>query len=86
MGNRAHIFAAALFMGLSGCGGSSSTQPSANTASNATTQFAIPSVGAAPTGIVAAPDGNLWFTDSGNIGKVTPAGAMSVYPIPGTDV
>ncbi len=34
-----------------------------------------------PTAIVAGPDGNLWFTDLGTseVGKVTPAGQITVY-------
>jgi streptogramin lyase len=37
-----------------------------------------------PTGIVAGPDGNLWFTvrDENAIGKITPEGTITTYPIP----
>ena len=37
--------------------------------------------GAAPGGIVAGPDGNLWFTeiDGGRIGRITPAGVVTEY-------
>lgn len=31
----------------------------------------------APRGIAAGPDGNVWFTELGGIGKITPAGTMS---------
>ena len=35
----------------------------------------------APYGITAGPDGNLWFTNSGNnsIGRITPAGVVSNF-------
>ncbi|MFN8516575.1 MAG: hypothetical protein U0232_28360, partial [Thermomicrobiales bacterium] len=37
-----------------------------------------------PTGIVAGPDGNLWFTlRSGNkVAKITTAGEVTEYPLP----
>ncbi len=37
-----------------------------------------------PDGIAAGPDGNMWFTDClGRVGKVTPAGVFTIYPIGG---
>jgi streptogramin lyase len=46
-----------------------------------------------PTAITAGPDGNLWFIQTGipnnegtpgdSIGKITPAGAVTLYPYPG---
>ena len=44
-----------------------------------------------PNDIVAGPDGNLWFTDSGgfqsvnkpDIGKITPSGTITEYELPG---
>jgi len=40
-----------------------------------------------PSGITEGPDGNMWFAESSgsaakNIGKMTPSGSMSVYPLP----
>ncbi|SOE06506.1 hypothetical protein [Streptomyces sp. Ag109_G2-15] len=37
-----------------------------------------------PVGIAAGADGNLWFTEynSHKIGKITPAGAITEYPVP----
>ena len=54
------------------------------------TEFGIPS-GAPPYRIAAGPDGNLWFTEPGSfnaIGRCTPTGGISEYPIPtpNTDV
>ncbi|MHB8312787.1 MAG: Vgb family protein [Candidatus Dormibacteria bacterium] len=36
-----------------------------------------------PFGITAGPDGNLWFTElnADNIGKITPAGTITEYPV-----
>src|SRR5207248_10458410 len=38
-----------------------------------------------PLGIVAGPDGNLWFTNSNSrsIGKITPGGMVTSFSIPG---
>lgn len=33
-------------------------------------------------GIAAGPDGNFWFHDAGYIGKITPAGQITEYPLP----
>jgi hypothetical protein len=35
-----------------------------------------------PYSITSGPDGNLWFTESNNIGRITPAGVISEFPIP----
>jgi streptogramin lyase len=52
--------------------------------------FALPSPGISVTSIAAGPDGNLWFTEnvdengttSQRIGRMTPAGAFSAFPVP----
>jgi streptogramin lyase len=50
------------------------------------TEFTLPTPNAAPLGITAGPDGNLWFTeaaDSANkIGRITPAGVVTEFDIP----
>jgi streptogramin lyase len=48
------------------------------------TEFTIPTAHSSPLGIVAGPDGNLWFTEgaANNIGKVTVAGVFKEYPVP----
>ena len=42
-------------------------------------------VGSSPLAIAAGPDGNLWFTDpgSGAIGRITPTGAVTDFPVAG---
>jgi uncharacterized delta-60 repeat protein len=57
------------------------------TPEGAASTFEIPTSGANPIDITAGPDGNLWFTEVGadQIGKITPAGIISEYPIAGTD-
>jgi len=39
-----------------------------------------------PVGITAGPDGNLWFaaTDVNMIGRITPAGSFTEFPLPTT--
>jgi len=54
------------------------------TPSGEITEFVIPS-GAEPYAIAAGPDGNLWFTEPGAfnaVGRCTPSGGISEYPIP----
>jgi streptogramin lyase len=38
-------------------------------------------------GIAAGPDGNVWFTESDYqvIGKITPSGSATIYPVTSTD-
>src|SRR5205823_8287867 len=51
----------------------------------AQTDFFLPTDGALPWDISPGPDGNLWFTELAgrNVGKITPAGAITEYPVPG---
>jgi streptogramin lyase len=44
-----------------------------------------PAYWTAPEGIAAGPDGNIWFTEAGagRIGRMTPAGIITEFPIPG---
>ena len=46
--------------------------------------FRIPTFNAVPQGITAGPDGNVWFTEHnvGKIGRITPAGVITEYPLP----
>src|SRR5439155_24791538 len=47
------------------------------------TEFTVPSPGSRPYQIVAGPDGNLWFTESGagTVGKITPDGHITEYKV-----
>ena len=51
----------------------------------AITEFPIGTKKSSPKGIVAAPDGNLWFTDLGTnrIGRVTMTGEVKDYAVGG---
>ena len=51
------------------------------TPSGASTCFALGYL-ANPTGIVAGPDGNLWFKQGDDIGRITTAGTVTLFPIP----
>ena len=49
-------------------------------------EYTVPTAGGAPYGIVAGPDGALWFAESnfanGKIGRITTAGVFSEYAVP----
>jgi streptogramin lyase len=47
------------------------------------TYFFVPSLHSRPFRIVPGPDGNMWFTDTDEalIGKITPSGQITEYPI-----
>ncbi len=44
-------------------------------------QYPLPQ-GVVPGGIAAGPDGNLWFTADTNIGRISPAGSVTLFPLP----
>ena len=45
----------------------------------------FPTVSYGPSGIVAGPDGNLWFTESGEVGRITTAGVVTEFQGSGGD-
>jgi streptogramin lyase len=47
-------------------------------------EYAVPTAGSVPGGLITGPDGNLWFTEyiGNKIGKVTTSGAFIEYTIP----
>jgi virginiamycin B lyase len=49
------------------------------TLQGAVTEYPTPD---ATFGIATGPDGNLWFTTYGGIGRMTPTGAVSIFPAP----
>jgi len=49
------------------------------TTASVITEF--PSVSASPDGITSGPDGNVWFASLHAIGKVTPAGQVTLFPL-----
>jgi streptogramin lyase len=64
------------------------------TTSGTVSEFAIPGVGLPSSTLTPGSDGNLWFSEqiwadqfltAGFIGSVTPAGAISEYPLPPRD-
>ena len=65
-----------------GYGGSSGTIARVTPAGTVTTFTQGLGALSSPGAIIAGPDGNLWFTDSGNpaaIGRITPAGAITEF-------
>ena len=46
------------------------------------TEFPLP-LGAAPVGVTAGPDGNVWFTEffGDQIGRITPSGTISTFQL-----
>lgn len=45
-------------------------------------EYSIPTANSGPVAIAAGPDGNLWFTETNNIGRITPSGSITEYPVP----
>ncbi|MCP2340296.1 Vgb family protein [Actinomadura rupiterrae] len=47
------------------------------------TEFGLPVPDVTPTGVAAASGGGAWFTEAqGGIGKITPSGRVTEYPVP----
>ena len=46
------------------------------------TEFPIPTANASPVNIAVGPDGNIWFTAAGKLGRVTEDGAITEFAIP----
>jgi streptogramin lyase len=66
------------------------------TPAGAITQFPLPTGGTSVIGLTVGPDGNLWFPEDypfiidgssppGKIGRITPAGALTQFPLPAGD-
>ena len=46
------------------------------------TYYRLPDPHSGGGAIASGPDGNMWFTDGGRIGRITPIGAITEYPLP----
>jgi streptogramin lyase len=44
--------------------------------------FATEAARTGPIGVTGGPDGNVWFTKQSGIGRVTPTGAVTIFPVP----
>jgi virginiamycin B lyase len=74
---RRALFVAIVISGASGVGKQALAQT--------VTEFPIPTPGSLPSGITVGPDGALWFTESGGVGKIgriTTAGVITEFEIP----
>src|SRR6266566_5558996 len=86
------VFLLTLIGILGGCGASSTAGPSHPTGSNPTStptkelkgtisEIPLPAH-VSPGDITKGPDGNLWFTASATIGRITTTGTISEFPLP----
>jgi streptogramin lyase len=48
----------------------------------AITEFPIPSATGSPTNVAVGPDRNVWYTKGAALGRVTPAGQITEFPLP----
>ena len=64
------------------------TASTASAAEGPITEFALAGEGHRPQAIVTGPDGNLWVTEVGKhkIIRITPAGKITEFPVPGEKV
>ena len=72
-------------LSIAGCNSSATgvPLPTPSLCPNCFSEYAIPSANATPIGIALGSDNNLWFTEynANKIGSVTPAGAVTEYPL-----
>src|SRR5437667_5107057 len=74
------LFVSLLF--VTGCGATTPTPPSTKSLSvGIITEFRIPTPDSNATAIAAGPDGNLWFTEINKVGRITPRGAITEFPV-----
>jgi len=82
---------------LGGCGTSTTPgtstptatppQPTATVVLKGTiTEFRLSASNSQTGDITAGPDGNLWFTEVGAIGRITPNGQITAFPLPSSSV
>jgi streptogramin lyase len=53
------------------------------TTSGVIDEFPLPTGATQPHGIAAGPDGNMWFAYAQGIGRITPQGSITTFPVPG---
>jgi streptogramin lyase len=73
---------------LTGCNLFKSSS-SSSAATGTVTEYAVPTADSSPSGIVAGPDGNLWFLEAGanstavnKVAKITTTGGITEYTLP----
>jgi virginiamycin B lyase len=82
---RLSMFAVAVGVVVGVLQASSLTSPAQAAVSGAVTEYPVPSDSSPgrPLGVAPGPDGNVWFvTGPGELGRVTPTGAMALFTIP----
>jgi streptogramin lyase len=52
---------------------------------SAITSFPVSTAGNALSDLTAGPDGNLWFSDGVEVGRITPTGTVTEFPVPSAD-
>jgi len=72
---------------LAGCGASTShpsrpTPVPTKVLKGTITEFPIPTANNSPLRITTGPDGNLWFVEGDQIGRITPSGTITQFPFP----
>jgi virginiamycin B lyase len=77
---------------MAGCGRQTPTRPAARvapatgavdaTGAGSVKTFTLPGSYSFPGSITTGPDGALWFTESGKIGRITTAGALKEFALP----
>ncbi len=82
---RLYMLVVAVVVGAGALQGSSLTSAARAAVSGAITEYSVPndSSPGRPLGVAPGPDGNVWFvTGVGQLGRVTPTGAMALFTIP----
>jgi len=78
---------------MAGCGKNNPTGPyhssrspsemsATSLAANAVTSFDLPTAFTFPANLITGPDGALWFTENGKIGRITTTGALREFALP----
>jgi streptogramin lyase len=70
--------------GVLASAGTASSSPASSAKPGRIQEFAVPTPDAGLIGIAAGADGNIWFAEDfvGKIGRITPEGVVTEYPVP----